>query len=92
VPIVTVTDATGTIGAVTVTVAVPTIPSTTPLIVALPAPTPVMIPLVALIDATEVFEFPTETSESEACEAVAELLLSRARDRRAERLALKQAC
>jgi hypothetical protein len=43
-------------------------------------------------DATEVFEFPTETSESEACEAVAELLLSRARDRRAERLALKQAC
>ena len=42
-------------------------------------------------DATEVFEFPTATSESEACEAVAELLLSRARDRRAERLALRQA-
>jgi hypothetical protein len=40
-------------------------------------------------DATEVFEFPTETSQSEACEAVAELLLSRARDRRAERLALR---
>ena len=42
-------------------------------------------------DSTEVFEFPTETSESEACEAVAELLLSRARDRRGERLALRQA-
>jgi hypothetical protein len=42
-------------------------------------------------DATEVFEFPQGTSESEAREAVAELLLSRARDRRAEGLALRRA-
>lgn len=41
-------------------------------------------------DATEVFEFPHGTTESEAREAVAELLLSRARDRRAERLALRR--
>ena len=33
-------------------------------------------------DATEVFEFPHGTTESEAREAVTELLLSRARDRR----------
>ena len=42
-------------------------------------------------DATEVFEFPPGTTESEAREAVAELLLSRARDRRAEGLALRPA-
>ena len=42
-------------------------------------------------DATEVFEFPPGTTESEAREAVAELLLSRARDRRAEGLALRRA-
>ena len=42
-------------------------------------------------DATEVFEFPLGTSESEAREAVAELLLSRARDRHVERLPLRRA-
>ena len=42
-------------------------------------------------DATEVFEFPYGTSQSEAREAVAELLLSRARDRRAEGFALRRA-
>jgi hypothetical protein len=42
-------------------------------------------------DATEVFEFPPGTTESEAREAVAELLLSRARDRRARELALRRA-
>ncbi len=42
-------------------------------------------------DATEVFEFPPGTTESQAREAVAKLLLSRARDRRAERLALRRA-
>jgi hypothetical protein len=42
-------------------------------------------------DATEVFEFPHGTTESEAREAVAELLLSRARDRRAEGLPLRRA-
>lgn len=41
-------------------------------------------------DAMEVFEFPHGTSESEAREAVGELLLSRARDRRAQGLALKR--
>ena len=41
-------------------------------------------------DATEVFEFPPGTTESEAREAVAERLLHRARDRRAERLALSE--
>ena len=38
-------------------------------------------------DATEVFEFPAGTSESEAREAVAALLLDRARERRADGLA-----
>ena len=42
-------------------------------------------------DATEVFEFPPGTPESEARKAVAELLLSRARDRRAAGLALRRA-
>lgn len=42
-------------------------------------------------DAREVFEFPHGTTESEARKAVAELLLNRARDRRAEGLALRQA-
>jgi hypothetical protein len=41
-------------------------------------------------DATEVFEFPHGTAESEAREAVGELLLSRARDRRAQALALRR--
>jgi hypothetical protein len=42
-------------------------------------------------DTTEVFEFPPGITESEAREAVAELLLSRARDRRAQGLALRLA-
>ena len=42
-------------------------------------------------DATEVFEFPPGTTESEAREAVAERLLSRARDRRAEGPAFRRA-
>lgn len=41
-------------------------------------------------DATEVFEFPHGTTESEAREAVAELLLSRALYRRAEGLTLRR--
>ena len=41
-------------------------------------------------DATEVFEFPRGTTESEARETVRELLLSRARDRRAKGLALRR--
>ena len=42
-------------------------------------------------DSTEVFEFPHGTTESEAREAVAALLLSRAHDRRAAGLALRRA-
>ena len=42
-------------------------------------------------DSREVFEFPYGTSESEAHEAVVELLLSRARERRTEGLALRRA-
>ncbi len=42
-------------------------------------------------DATEVFEFRPGTTESEAREAVADLLLNRARERHAERLALRHA-
>src|SRR5580700_8292280 len=42
-------------------------------------------------DATEVFEFPPGTTEAESREAVAELLLSRASDRRAEGLAPRHA-
>ena len=42
-------------------------------------------------DATEVFEFPPGTTESEARQAVAVRLLHRARDRRAEGLALRRA-
>ena len=42
-------------------------------------------------DATEVFEFPPGTTGSESRKAVAELLLRRASDRRAEGLALRHA-
>ena len=42
-------------------------------------------------DATEVFEFPPGTTESASRDAVAELLLSRASDRRAEGRALRHA-
>jgi hypothetical protein len=41
-------------------------------------------------DATELFEFPHGTTESEAREVVADLLLSRARDRLAKGLALRR--
>jgi|SRR5579862_818193 len=41
-------------------------------------------------DATEVFEFPSGTSETEARAAVIELLLNRARERRAAAMALRQ--
>ncbi len=42
-------------------------------------------------DAREMFEFPHATNESDARKAVARLLLNRAQERRAERLALRQA-
>jgi len=42
-------------------------------------------------DATEVFEFPAETTETEAREAMTELLLQRARDRRGQGVGIKNA-
>ena len=52
-----------------------------PMTQAAPAPPPV-VQVVNPFDATEVFEFPPETTESEARDAIAELLLQRARERR----------
>jgi hypothetical protein len=42
-------------------------------------------------DAAEVFEFPAETTKTEAREAMAELLLQRARNRYGQRLGIKHA-
>jgi hypothetical protein len=42
-------------------------------------------------DASEVFEFPAETSKTEARKAVAELLLQRARDRRRQGIGIEHA-
>jgi hypothetical protein len=42
-------------------------------------------------DATEVFEFPAETTKTEAREAMAELLLKRARDRLGQGLGINNA-
>jgi hypothetical protein len=50
----------------------------------LPSPPPLQGPPVTFtnpFDATEVFQFPSGTSESEARQSVAELLMQRARDR-----------
>jgi hypothetical protein len=60
-----------------------------------PAPNaPPRAPVVQVInpfDATEVFEFPAETTKSEARNAIAELLLQRARERRRQGLDLRRA-
>ena len=72
----------------------PAVTSATPLAEVAPArpaePQGAPVRIKNAFDATEVFEFPHGTTESEAREAVAELLLSRARDRRAEGLALRR--
>ena len=65
------------------------LPQVTPAAPAEPEGVPVRIK--NPFDATEVFEFPHGTMESKAHEAVAERLLSRARDRRAEGRALRGA-
>jgi hypothetical protein len=74
---------------------VPAVTSAAPLAEAAPAgpaePQGAPVQIRNAFDATEVFEFPHGTTESEAREAVAELLLGRARDRRAEGLALRRA-
>jgi hypothetical protein len=62
-----------------------------------PAPAPPAEPRGQLVqvrnpfDATEVFEFPAETSKTEARKAVAELLLQRARDRRRPGIGIEHA-
>lgn len=58
------------------------------------APAPAQRPQVHVrnpFDATEQFEFPAETTESQAREAMAELLLQRARDRLAQGVILRHA-
>lgn len=64
-------------------------------VVAVPTPpAEVPRPLVHVrnpFDATELFEFPAETTESQAREAMAELLLQRARDRFAQGVILRRA-
>jgi hypothetical protein len=62
--------------------------------VAAPAPSEPAGPPVRItnaFDRTEVFEFPYGTSEAEARKAVVELLISRARERRAEGMSLNRA-
>jgi hypothetical protein len=72
----------------------PAVTSAAPLAAVAPAgpaePRGVPVQIRNAFDATEVFEFPPGTTESEARKAVAELLLSRGRDRRAEGLALRR--
>ena len=74
---------------------VPAVTSTAPLAAVTPAgpvePQGAPVRIKNAFDATEVFEFPHGTTESEAREAVAELLLSRARDRRAAGPTLRRA-
>jgi hypothetical protein len=83
----------------------PAVISTAPVVPALGAPAEPQGPLVQVrnpFDATEVFEFPAETSKTVAREAMAELLLQlreamaelllqRARDRRGEGVGIKHA-
>ena len=73
----------------------PAVTSAAPLAEVAPAgpaePQGALVRITNAFDATEVFEFPHGTTESEAREAVAERLLSRARDRRAKGLALRRA-
>jgi hypothetical protein len=56
-----------------------------PIIPASPASAPLPVRFANPFDATEVFEFPPGTSETEAHDAVAGLLMKRAQDRRADR-------
>lgn len=50
-----------------------------------------IVQVVNPFDATEVFEFPAETTETEARSAIAELLLQRARERRRQGFYLRRA-
>ena len=81
-----------------VPVVMPVVASTAPVAEVNPAPPPPIsepagspVRITNSFDASEVFEFPHGTTVSEARQAVAELLLSRARERRAQGLTLKRA-
>jgi hypothetical protein len=52
---------------------------------------PLPLRIANAFDASEVFEFPQGTTDAAAREAIAELLLNRARERQAERLAARHA-
>ena len=54
-------------------------------------PRPAVVQVVNPFDATEVFELPAQTSEAEAREAIADLLLQRARERRQQGFELHRA-
>jgi hypothetical protein len=54
-------------------------------------PPPAVVQVQNPFDATEIFEFPAETSEAEARTAIAELLLQRARERRQQGFDLSRA-
>jgi hypothetical protein len=74
---------------------VPLVASIAPVAAAISAPAPSQpagppVRITNAFDATEVFEFPFGTSETEARAAVTELLLNRARERRAAGMALRQ--
>jgi|HubBroStandDraft_1064217.scaffolds.fasta_scaffold25637_1 hypothetical protein len=78
----------------------PTAPVRTSLAAVVAAPAPAMpaelqaaqmVRVTNPFDATEVFEFPAATTKTDAREAVAELLLQRARDRRAQGLLIVHA-
>jgi hypothetical protein len=72
----------------------PAVTSTAPAVPPLAAPAEKQGPPVQArnpFDATEVFEFPAETTKTEAREAMAELLLQRARDRRGLGVGIKHA-
>jgi hypothetical protein len=72
----------------------PALTSTAPAAPPLAAPAQPPAPLMQVrnpFDATEVFEFPAETTKTEAREAMAELLLQRARDRSSLGIGIKHA-
>jgi hypothetical protein len=72
----------------------PTLAISAPAVSPLATPREPQRPLVQVrnpFDATEVFEFAAETTKTEAREAMAELLLQRARDRRGLRVGIKPA-
>ena len=64
---------------------------TLPALIAHAKPMPGVVQVVNPFDATELFEFPAETDETDARNAIAELLLERARERHQQGLDLRRA-